>query len=746
MWPIAIAIAAAAGGATAGCHPTGTAVLDPLYTAATAAVVTLAASRANRVTLLVLAVVGVAMSRHWLLLPALAALALAFGATLPRRAYPLLGALSGAVAVQVMLRWPARGFQGLTAAVAVAAVTPCLLSAFGRLSRRHRRRTMLGAGGLLTLAVVLSVPAVIEALAARSDINAGIQATEGALSGLTSGARTSDTAQLQQAAADFHQANIHTGSWVTLGARLVPIASQQQHALATATSTAGNVTAVAARQAATVNLGDLSYADGGIDPASISALDGPLATVDTTLATSDNALRGLQRGWLVSPIRSRLDLLQTQITAAARQANLAYQVVRAAPALLGADGPRHYLVAFLTPSENRGLGGLIGAYGELTVDHGRITLSRSGSISQLNAGVANGARHITGPPSYLARYGGFDPQDNFQDLGYAPDLPTVSQVISQMYPQSGGDHIDGVLTLDPVALADLLNLTGPLDVPGLGRLTPANAAEELLQGQYDNLPPGTAQGARHDYLQDALRLAFTKLSSGTLPDPQALAQTLNPVVRQGHLQFWSLHPSDQAALRLLGVDGSFPAAGRGDLLAVTTQNAANNKIDAYLQRTINDRVRFDPSTGATTSTVTITLHNAAPSGGLPPIVLGSYPGSGLAPGTNRTWLSVYTPFALVAARQGAAPVDVTAVPEFGVETYSTYVNVPPGGTVVITLDLAGRTQPGAVYTVTLHQQPMVRPDHDTVTVVPTGGWRAAAAPVWTPGLDATQGRSFAFRR
>ena len=36
------------------------------------------------------------------------------------------------------------------------------------------------------------------------------------------------------------------------------------------------------------------------------------------------------------------------------------------PGLLGADGERTYLIAFLNPSEQRGLGGFIGNYAEIT--------------------------------------------------------------------------------------------------------------------------------------------------------------------------------------------------------------------------------------------------------------------------------------------------------------------------------------------------------------------------------------------
>ncbi len=78
--PVSLLLVAAAaiGGALAGCHPTGTQAIDPIYAAAFAAAVTWAAGRAPRGTLLWLGVLAVVMSRGWLVLPALAALLLAF--------------------------------------------------------------------------------------------------------------------------------------------------------------------------------------------------------------------------------------------------------------------------------------------------------------------------------------------------------------------------------------------------------------------------------------------------------------------------------------------------------------------------------------------------------------------------------------------------------------------------------------------------------------------------------------------
>ena len=80
---LALAVSAGIGAAVADCKPTGTSVVDPLYTALFAVFVTCACSRASRKTLLIFSVVAVAMSRTWLEVPAGAALLIAVRLILP---------------------------------------------------------------------------------------------------------------------------------------------------------------------------------------------------------------------------------------------------------------------------------------------------------------------------------------------------------------------------------------------------------------------------------------------------------------------------------------------------------------------------------------------------------------------------------------------------------------------------------------------------------------------------------------
>jgi hypothetical protein len=249
----------------------------------------------------------------------------------------------------------------------------------------------------------------------------------------------------------------------------------------------------------------------------------------------------------------------------------------------------------------------------------------------------------------------------------------------------------------------------------LGELNSSNAEEVLDVTQYNDFPRDDEQTARRAVLFDALTGAFGHLSDGSLPGPRILADDLGPDVKRGDLLFWSLHPQDQPLLDRLGLGGAFPSAEGKDLFAVVDQNVANNKIDAYLQRTITDQVRYDRSDGRVESTVQVVLQNQAPAGGLPEEVLGSYMNSGLPIGTNYSWLTLYSPLDLTSATVDGKPLTMAGTPELGVTAYSGYVKVAPKSTLTVTAHLSGRIDRGP-YAITVFQQPTVLQDRTTVSV------------------------------
>ena len=107
-------------------------------------------------------------------------------------------------------------------------------------------------------------------------------------------------------------------------------------------------------------------------------------------------------------------------------------------------------------------------------------------------------KKLTGLVDYQARYDKYDVANTWENVTMSPDFPTVAQAIVQLYPQSGGTKIDGVIEVGPEAMAGLLTLTGPVHVPGLSfALDSQNVAKFLLHDEYTLV---TDQNERADLL------------------------------------------------------------------------------------------------------------------------------------------------------------------------------------------------------------------------------------------------------
>jgi hypothetical protein len=440
----------------------------------------------------------------------------------------------------------------------------------------------------------------------------------------------------------------------------------------------------------------------------------PLAAVTKALDSAGNAASRAASPWLISPVANKLQVFDQAVDDATFDAGTASEAIAVLPDLLGGNGPRQYFVVFATPSESRDLGGFMGAYGVLSADNGKLSLSKTGRVRDLNTAGAN--RVLTDPSRFPDRFRAFDPAHYWQDVTGTSDFPTVAEAVRQLWPQSGGQSLDGVLYLDPYTLAALMNLTGPVTVPDYPTpLTADTAASFLLRDQYVLFPNDN----RHEFLVDASKTVFRKLTSGTLPTPKKVADTLAPSVAERRLMLHSFHPDEQALFDRLGIDGAMPPVD-GDFLSVRASNRGLNKLDAFMRRTVSYDVTVDPGTSTVRATVKVTVFNDAPASGLPSNVIGNHLGK--PQGTNSSTIAVSTPLMLVDVKRAGFHVPRGASSEYGRSVYTALVDVPPGGSTTVKFVLEGTLDVHDGYHLEVVPQPLVNPDHLNVHVHAAPGW------------------------
>ena len=201
------------------------------------------------------------------------------------------------------------------------------------------------------------------------------------------------------------------------------------------------------------------------------------------------------------------------------------------------------------------------------------------------------------PDDYRTRYTQFAPATTLQNVNLSPDFPSVAQVLMSLAPQAGLTKVDGVLAVDP---------------RGARRAPPAHRARSTSPAGPRRSPPRTwsqvtlrdAYAAfadtpeRADFLGDVAQVAVDEATSGNLGRPAQIAKVLGGAAHEGHLMLAFARPEEQELAVELGVSGRMDPV-RSDAVAVTTSNAAANKIDYYLQRSVRYTVQLDPNARAT---------------------------------------------------------------------------------------------------------------------------------------------------
>ena len=196
------------------------------------------------------------------------------------------------------------------------------------------------------------------------------------------------------------------GGWWTFPAHLVPLVSQQLEGLSVAS---GEGHADRRGRRGVRGQGRLPRArasrTGQIDLARrASSSTAPLARINQVLPGADRHISSVRSPWLVGPVRTRARPLQhPDRRRRCPRPRWPSRPWRWRPAMLGGHGTRHYFVAFTTESESRGLNGFMGNWAELTASDGKLTLTRTGRVDDLNARPGDRLTRVVHRPARVRR-------------------------------------------------------------------------------------------------------------------------------------------------------------------------------------------------------------------------------------------------------------------------------------------------------------------------------------------------------
>jgi hypothetical protein len=557
----------------------------------------------------------------------------------------------------------------------------------------------------VAVGILLTAPAVIALLRAHGPGTAGALRTSEALHAVSAGDRQRASELFGRAAGDLKRADaaLH-GPLSSLGLAVPGLRANlaTTRALVEAgreiVGAAQDVTAIA--EASTVPLrGDQAIA------VASQALAPALSDAASVLHRSAASLAGYNRPYLWPSLAETVRDLQGQLEDAAVASGRAADLPGVLPDLLGDAGPRRYFLAVQDNTELRGSGGVFHYWGELVAADGRLRLARLGPTSELHS--PGGPAGV--PQEIIDRYRSFDVAGTWQNTNVSPDFEVTGRVITSLYASTVGTVLDGVISVDLPGLAALLGATGPVKVDGRPGVIDSQTFVDSLLRDGNLSSPG-----RETAVAGAVKATVEAFTSAVLGTPAALARTIGPALRDGHLRFYAARADEQAVIRRLGAAGEVPN-GAGDSLLVVNQNLSASSVDSYLHRSIRYEMSLTPGDreAALSGRLDVTLRNDLTAAG----------------GENRSYLSLYTPLTLTGAMQDGGGRALDSAVEFGRRVYSTIVAVPHQQSRTVGLELAGRVSldKNGWYLLDVLHQTSLEPDDVTIALSVPDGWRIVEA-------------------
>ena len=449
--------------------------------------------------------------------------------------------------------------------------------------------------------------------------------------------------------------------------------------------------------AAAIDPTALRRGDGSLDLSGLAASRDELADAETAALATQKDLQGLDRASLTRPVRSAVNEVSTLVDRLVPVTQAAARTARLAPALLGSDGPRRYLLAFQNPAEARGTGGIVGFYAVIEADDGRVRLTATGANDDLAV--------LDAPPvdlggEYANLYGSLSRDSDNANL--SPHFPYAAQNLLGLWAAQTGQRLDGVVAMDPVALSRMLRVLGPVELADGETVTARSVVPLTLSEVYNRFDD---QGQRRAFLASLVSALFERFS-GPGTDPVELVRALQEPVAEHRVLVYSAHEQEQLDLARTGLAGALPAAD-GSVRGVVVDNAGANKLDYYLGRTVRYEIGCT-SAGRTQTTLHVQLHNGAPPTGLPRYVTSHAPALASSPSTNRLIVSVFVPAptGLQGVTVDGATTSVTTGAQLGYDVFSTTVDVRAGQTVTLVWSL---DEPAVPDDARLFAQPLVLP-------------------------------------
>ena len=282
----------------------------------------------------------------------------------------------------------------------------------------------------------------------------------------------------------------------------------------------------------------LAPVNGRVDLKPLMKAEPKVVAANSEVQTAARRLDAINPNGLLAAVAAPLADLRAQVAKVALTTATAARAVRLLPPMLGADGPREYLLLVQNNAEQRATGGVPTLILLRAVD-GAVKVVQTRSTGGNLANLPKPILPLTASEqalftNFLGIY--------MADVTMTPDFPRSGQLARAIWRQQVGTDLDGVLSIDPGALANVLGATGPVKLTSGQSLTATNAAQVLMNTVYLKIIDPVKQD---EFFAATAASVFHAMISGQ-GKPAAIVDALALSAREGRLMVWSAHKSEQA--------------------------------------------------------------------------------------------------------------------------------------------------------------------------------------------------------
>ncbi len=334
----------------------------------------------------------------------------------------------------------------------------------------------------------------------------------------------------------------------------------------------------------------------------LQAAAGKLAQIDANRYPEE--FRGTQ-------IKPQIIKLQTTVAEGLDLLTNFRPVIEQLPAIAGSEEPKQYLVLFQNNNELRPTGGFLTAYSIINLENGKVIPEKSDDIYVLDQKFN---QRIAIPDS-LSQYLTTERYWNLRDMNISPDFKISMDTFYEHYTEVPGepDDIDGIIAVDTQVLTRLLEILGPVEVPGYGTFSAeidercdcpqvVYALSEII-----TKPTPYIREDRKGILGPMMQAILHKTyEAPKLYWADLFAMSWN-MIQGKHIQLYFLDEEAQLAAENTGAAGRLTPV-EGDFLAIVDANLGGAKSNLFTEYKVMQYVT-GPSNGKLNKTVEITYRN-----------------------------------------------------------------------------------------------------------------------------------------